>query len=282
MRLPLAISTASLLLFAAPLYAHEFWIAPLRYQAAAGDTLVVRAFVGTGFRGETKPLAARRVVRLEAQTTRRFDLRELGVNGSEDYARLILPDAGGASVAYQSDFATIELPGPAFDAYLRLEGLEVPRLERERTRTTTKPGRERYARCCRTWLRGTDLSRAIDPVGLALEVLPSADPTVLKRAPFRVLLRGRPLAGALVRVWNRPLDSNNRPFDVATRDSLGPVFEGRTRADGSLTIPVARAGEWMVSCVHMEPSESRADADWQSLWANFTFARPAKAHAKTR
>ena len=38
--------------------AHEYWLAPLSYQAGAGDTLVVRAYVGTGFKGEGKPLAA--------------------------------------------------------------------------------------------------------------------------------------------------------------------------------------------------------------------------------
>lgn len=276
MRLMLVLSTTSVLLLATPVAAHEFWLAPLQFHATTGDTVVVRAYVGTGHRGETKPLAARRVVRLEAQTTRRMDMKGIGINGSDDYARLVLPDAGGASVAYQSDFAKIEMPGAEFDAYLRLEGLEGPRRERERTRTNSKPGRERYARCCRTWIRGSDLTRATQPIGLTLEVLPSADPTVLKRAPFRVLLRGRPLAGALVRAWNRPLDSHNRPFDVATRDSLGPVYQGRTNADGSLTIPVESAGEWLVSCVHMEPSESRTEADWQSLWASFTFARPAR------
>ncbi len=271
---------ASFTLCALPARAHEFWLAPLTYAASTGDTMVVRAFVGTGFRGETKPLAARRVVKLSARTTRTIDIRATAVNGAEDYARLVLPDAGGASVAYQSDFATIKLPGAEFEAYLRLEGLDAARRERERTRTSNQPGRERYARCCRTWVRGTDAARAIEPVGLTLEVLPTLDPSVLKRAPFRVLLRGQPLAGALVRAWNRPLRPTGQPFEIATRDSLGPVYEGRTRADGTLAIPVDRIGEWLISCVHMEPSEVRADADWQSLWASFTFARPAAKSAR--
>ena len=28
----------------------------------------------------------------------------------------------------------------------------------------------------------------------------------------------------------------------------------------------------MLSCVHMEPSAVLAEADWQSFWANFSFA----------
>lgn len=265
----------ALLLAATPALAHEFWLAPLQYRAGAGDTLEVRAYVGTGFRGEAKPLAARRVVRLEARTDRRTDLRGAGVNGADAYARLVLPDAGGASVAFQSNYAPIELPGAEFQDYLKLEGLVGPLRERERTGTTERPGRERYARCCRIWIAGTDASRVIEPAGLDLELVPSVDPTAVKRAPFRVLLRGQPLAGALVRAWNRPLDAGQRPFDVATRDSLGPVYEGRTRADGTLSVPVDRPGEWMISCVHMEPSSVRSEADWQSLWANFTFARLA-------
>ena len=272
--------TLSLLLAPLTARAHEYWLAPLSYQAGAGDTVVVRAYVGTGFKGEGKPLAARRVVRLEARTTRRVDIRSLSLNGADDYARLVLPDAGGASVAFQSDFARIEMPAADFEAYLKLEGLEEPLRERVRTKTSNAPGRERYARCCRTWLHGTDVARGIEPVGLTLEVVPTADPTVLKRASFRVLLRGQPLGGALVRAWNRPLDAGGRPFAVATRDSLGPLYEGRTRADGTVTIPVERQGEWMVSCVHMEPSDVRSEADWQSLWANFTFARPARSRTR--
>ena len=43
---------------APPAHAHEFWLAPSTYHAAAGDTVRVTAYVGTGFRGELKPFAA--------------------------------------------------------------------------------------------------------------------------------------------------------------------------------------------------------------------------------
>ena len=33
--------------------AHEYWLSPSRYRAAAGDTIEVSACAGTGFRGET-------------------------------------------------------------------------------------------------------------------------------------------------------------------------------------------------------------------------------------
>jgi len=50
-------------------------------------------------------------------------------------------------------------------------------------------------------------------------------------------------------------------------------FETRTDRAGLATVPIAAPGEWLVSAVHMVPSEDRAAADWQSYWASLSFAR---------
>ncbi|HEV2104189.1 MAG TPA: hypothetical protein VGU27_00575, partial [Candidatus Eisenbacteria bacterium] len=60
------------------------------------------------------------------------------------------------------------------------------------------------------------------------------------------------------------------------RDSLPPCFSARTAADGSVRVPLGRDGEWLLSCVHMEPSADPAVADWQSQWASLAFARPER------
>ena len=53
------VSTSSLLVallaLARPVAAHEFWIAPSRYDAVQGSTIELGAVAGTGFRGEKKP-----------------------------------------------------------------------------------------------------------------------------------------------------------------------------------------------------------------------------------
>jgi hypothetical protein len=51
------------------------------------------------------------------------------------------------------------------------------------------------------------------------------------------------------------------------------VVQARTDARGMVTLDTASPGEWLVSAVHMIPSEDRAEADWQSRWASLTFAR---------
>jgi uncharacterized GH25 family protein len=265
---------ALLLLVAAarPAGAHEFWLSPSTYRPAAGDLVSVSMVVGTGFRGEVKPYATPRTVRFVLRGMRESDLSALPTNGDPVSARFKVASGDGQLLAYESSFASIELPAHDFDAYLKLEGLDAPLAARARQGASEGPGRERYARCPKAWIGTGQESRATAPVGLTMEILPLADPTVATSLPVRVLFRGQPLEGALVRAWNRPL-SGLGPADPADRDSLGPVIQVRTNARGEARLASTHAGEWMVSAVHMEPSSDRAAADWQSWWASLTFAK---------
>jgi len=251
--------------------AHEFWLAPSSYRAAAGDTVAIAAFVGTGFRGERKPYATTRALRFELNGPRTLDLRPAGMNGDLTFARFVAADGGGCLVAYESDFVPIELGAAEFDRYLALEGLDGPL--KARAKLGAGPGRERYARCPKTWISGRETSRLTRPAGLTLELVPANDPTAGPSLRVQLLYRGRPLAGALVRSWNRPLNRSVVPADAAARDSVGPQGGVRTDRQGFATLAVDRPGEWLVSAVHMVPSADRSAADWQSFWASLTFAR---------
>jgi uncharacterized GH25 family protein len=252
--------------------AHEFWLSPNRYRAAAGDTIEVTAHIGTGFRGELKPYAASRVVHFSLRHARSIDIAHLARNGDAVMARFLLPDQGGALLAYEGDFADLELPGPQFDAYLALEGLQEPLAARRKTGAST-PGRERYARCGKTWISGADPARLLAPAGLTFELTPLADPTRASEVRVRATYRGRALAGALVRAWRRPLATGAQPFDPAARDSVPPVAQARTGRDGVAALVLSGGGEWLLSAVHMVPSADPREADWESLWASLTFAR---------
>ncbi len=158
-------------LAAVPAGAHEYWLALSRYQAAPGDTVDVRAFAGTGFRGELKPWAAPRAIRFMMRGPRELDLTRTAVNADLVWARFVTADAAGVLLAYESTFAKIELPGPQFEAYLQLEGLDGPLATRRRAGTPL-PGRERYARCPKAWVAGSSVgkdahARALQPPGPA-------------------------------------------------------------------------------------------------------------------
>jgi len=264
--------TLALCLMARPSSAHEFWIAPTRYRPAHPDTVAVSVYAGTGFRGELKPYAPSRVVRFRLRTTRDLDLSRAARNGDLVMARFVVAEDGGALVSYESSFADIELPGPEFDAYLKLEGLDEVRAARG---SSASAARERYARCAKTWIAGSDAKRVTAPAGMTYELTPLADPTT-GAVTLRATFRGQPLSGALVRAWNRPLMRGARPFDGAARDSVPPVTEGRTDARGLVRLNLQHSGEWLVSSVHMAPSADRDEADWESYWASLTFARTEK------
>ena len=178
-------------------------------------------------------------------------------------------------IAFESTFSPIELPAHEFDEYLEEEGLDEPL--RERRRAPSRPGRERYRRCAKLWLSGDDPARATEPFGLPLEIVPDTAPGASRELRLRVLSDGAPVPGALVKAWHRPVLPAGGPFDPATRDSIGTAWSGRTDAQGSVTVPVPDAGEWLISVVRMEPCENTDEADWESTWASLTFERSHEA-----
>jgi uncharacterized GH25 family protein len=269
------VAAAMLILLAVsvPAHAHEYWLAPSAYRAAAGDTVTIGAWVGTGFRGERKAYAPSRVRRFERYGPSRTNLADTTHQGDTVWARFVA-GRGGTLVAYESNFAHLEMPAGDFDRYLEEEGLNGPRATR-RADTLAAPVRERYARCPKTWIAGADTTAASVPRGLTLEIVPVADPLAAGPLEIRVLFQGAPLRGALVRAWNQPLARGVQPADAAVRDSVTYSHAVRTNAEGVARVPIDRPGEWLLSVVHMIPCTARAEADWESWWASFTFARGA-------
>src|SRR5258705_4423838 len=201
--------------------AHEFWLSPSTYRQSKGDTLEIAAFVGTGFRGEGSPYAAPRTRSFELLGAKKLDLRPATLNGELVFARFIGADAGGVLVAYESGFTQLTLAASDFDRYLELEGLTQPRAVRAKLGAGAGDGRERYARCAKTWIGGGDVTRALRAAGLTLEVVPLDAPSVGSPLRVRVFFRGKPLAGALVRAWCAPLGRGWAPRNEAVRDSAG-------------------------------------------------------------
>lgn len=252
--------------------AHQFWLSPSIYSGAPCRPIAVGAFAGTGFRGEGKPWSPDHAVRFLVRAGRVLDLAPAAAPGDFAWARFAPSDAGGAMLAFESTFTPIELPAAAFDRYLEEEGLMAARRARAGMPAGI-PGRERYRRCAKAWLGGADDRRANTPLGLPLEIVPGAAPGAAARLLVRVLRGGRPLAGALVQAWRAPLGPGAVPRDASERDSAGVVWKGRTDGRGLVVVPVAEAGEWLVSAVDMVPSSNRVEADWESTWASLTFAR---------
>jgi uncharacterized GH25 family protein len=206
----------------------------------------------------------------------------VGLNGDLVFARFVLPDDGGTLVAYQSNDAFLELAADRYNAYLKMEGLDETLAERKRQGAEAGAGREHYSRCAKTWIAppaaagkagGQGGNRLVEPVGLPYEIVPLGDPASEKKLRVRLIFQGKPLAGALLRAWNRSLERDAVPTDAASRDSVPDTFEGRSDREGVVSVPVDRPGEWLLNSVHMQAAPPRSGADWESIWASFSFAR---------
>ena len=263
--------------------AHEFWFEPVTAPLSAGDTVRLDLRVGEFFEGEVMGFSASQTVGLrQYSASGSKELRALlppPAQGAVATLNLPLPSSGSYLFAFDSQPSQISLPAGTFHAYLHDEGLDFIKTQREAAGTAEKPGRERYRRHVKTLLRvadaagaGATIAAAADKTyatrtGQRLEIVPSNDPLLMKPGDalgLQVLFDDKPLAGALVKAWNR-------------QGGQTLIIRAKTSVDGKATFSLPYAGGWMVSVVHMVPAKGAKDIDWDSLWGNlsFTLSPPA-------
>ena len=248
--------------------AHDFWLEPSSFETRVGDPVRVHLRVGERFFGEP-------VVRNESRIERFIlagpggDRPVIGRDGMDPAGLLRLDAPGIWFVGYSSKPSPVQLTAPAFDRYLREEGLERIIDDRAARKESQVPGREQFSRSVKALLRAGAVAGAdgYDRIlGLPLEFVLESDPLTSpgNRVPMRLLFDGRPLSEALVVAYRKR-------SKAASEGTL--AFRGRTDADGRVVLPVVR-GQWLVKAVHMERAAPDAEADWSSVWTALTFEVP--------
>jgi uncharacterized GH25 family protein len=261
-----AATAACVLLTAAALPAHDFWIEPSTFTPEANRVVPVRLLVGQKFRGEPIPRNAALIERFVLASA----AGESPVPGRDgaDPAGVVRAGAPGLAIlGYASRNSSVSLEAEKFEKYLGDEGLERVSAERRKRGETGKPARENFARCAKALLSvgGGGEAGADRPLGFRLELVAEKNPYAVPAPaslPLRLLYEGKPLAGALVVAI---------PYDAPDE-----ARSARTDAAGRVSVDISRRGQWLIKAVHMIPSAT-PDADWQSLWASLTFAAPAAA-----
>ncbi len=267
--------------FAPPVIAHEYWLSPSRYAARAGEAVTIMAATGEGFAGHLLPYARARTADFHLRSARTFDLGPVATEGDSILARFIAPDDSGAVVVLVSTPSPIEVPAAKFETYLAEDGLEAVSEARARAGKSGEPGRERFRRCAKSWIAGTDAkggpapaTRLLRPAGLPFEIVPIHDPGMgddaRRVSHVRAASRFRECSSMPGANRSRTSSSRSRP---ASRSEVDPVAAVRTDARGRAVLALPGGGEWLVSAVHMVPS-SAPGTDWESYWASLTFARP--------
>lgn len=258
----------SLLLFVSAL-AHEFWIQPAAFFVKAGTAVSLNILVGENFNGERWEARKSRIARYRHfSATGETDLMSEVQTEAMPNQTLRLTSAGTHLVALANTNKFIELDRDKFLAYLREDGLDNAIAARKQRGETGKKGREHYRRCVKTLIQAGDTrdQTFAQNAGMPLEIMPLQNPYAQRpgqMAEFEILFEQKPLAGALVRYWNR------------SSRGLLTVEKQRSDSRGRVRFRL-RAGGNMVSLVNMVPYEktSEADpepADWQSYWGSLTF-----------
>lgn len=263
----------ALLLLAAALAArgHDFWIEADRFTVPAGQPVQLSLYVGQMLHvEEERPFGGDSLRRWQLVTDAgATDLRLTARPGVRPPPRFTLRRPGTQVFVQERGPLYIVLEPEKFETYLGEEGLEAVRDGRRRTGEAARPGRERYRRYLKAILHAGEVTGGADdpatrPQGQRLEIVPQTPPADWRPGgPLiaRVLFEGRPLAGVLVTLAQRP-------GDTVTQQSA------RSDVRGEVTFVVKERGLSLLRGVHMQRAEGTEDADWDSFWASVTFAVP--------
>ncbi|MDB5840982.1 MAG: hypothetical protein JWQ23_2934 [Herminiimonas sp.] len=250
---------------ALPAAAHEYWMWAEPFSPAPGSVAVLSLNVGENFDGEPTPFVIERIagLRLFSKGGARDLQAHIPRNTALQTLPVQIPEPGTHMLAFDTQPTVISLSADKFHAYLHDEGLDTVIKRREAAGSAATPGRERYRRHVKTLLRAGGSSDATYGVrsGQKLEIVPLADPLARSAGEtleFQLYFDQKPLAGALVKAWNK-------------RGGQLLVIKARTGADGKAGFTLPWTGPWMISVVHMTAANAASGADWDSYWGNLTF-----------
>src|SRR5437868_10549021 len=139
----------SLMIFVAPLFAHDMWIEPMTFSPEPGEIVGVRLRVGQDLLGD--PLAR------DSKLFKQFFVEDgegrkplVGRDGSNPAGFLRVATPGLMVIGYNSNPSSVELTPEKFNQYVKEEGLDsIAALRASRNETSAK-AREIFSRCAKS------------------------------------------------------------------------------------------------------------------------------------
>ena len=253
-----------------PVFAHEYWIEPRKFQVEAGEVIEADLRNGQNFKGNMLYYLTHRFKKFEVHDDDGIH-NVTGSNGDQPALKFRPRKQGLHILAYHSIFDSITFEKwDKFVTYAQnqdLTGIVERHLARKLPQTMFK---EDYARTIKA-LVGVGNGEGSDRLtGLPFEFVAQDNPYVMdfdgKQEQYvrvRLFLDQKPVSGKQVLIF---------------RDN-GAITQSKTitDTDGFAKIPVEGGGKFMLSAVHMfdgENDPTNKKAAWLSYWANLTFGLP--------
>ncbi len=263
------LTAAALTLVAVPALAHDFWIQPDRFVYDAPAIVPVSMFVGHGQARDRWGVSVDHIILFNTSGPDGFvnRQRELRMNGNGYDARVSLSKPGAYVIGLQSTYANSNLPAVRFNDYIKTEGVTPILAYRTRNKQERADGREKYSRRAKAIVQvgavdADSVKRVTSPMGFHLEIVPGRHPQLLgarNTLPVQVLFKGRPLAGALVKLTNLANDEK-------------PVATHRTDRNGRASFRFTQPGNWQMNVVWAETLGDKAEADFDTTFSSLSFA----------
>lgn len=263
----------AVLVSAAALQAHDFWLVPDAFRVAPGQWLQIRGQTSSAFPTSEAAVALDRIADARVlDASRELPLEDFSHAGTSLLIRHRPTSPGQRIIAIRLHPRFVRESPESFRRYLLLEGAPeaLERYEREGRLPSTDSITRSYAKYAKTLVEvGRDGERAFSRVaGHPLEFVPLGDPSTLRAGqtlPVRLLYRGRPLGGAV-------LHAGVATGGEASTDVHDQTL--RTSSEGVVEVPITRSGVWNLRMLHIVPAEPGSSADWDVHWATLVFQVP--------
>ena len=261
----------SLILFffgMAPAYSHELWIEPLKYQVNSGEMIVAEIKNGQLFEGNSLPYATRSIVSLEVSVG---DKRQPidGELGARPAIEIVPLGDGLAVIGYQTKASFLKYSEwQKFQNFAKHKDFPDALKKHLARGFSEEEVREGYTRFSKSLVASGTAEGKDHPFGFEAEIIALDNPYTIQDDAISVLLayQGIPLPNHQIEIFERP------PSGTVN------VIYTRTDLKGVATFEAKRGYEYMLDAViFREPSAEllqRMDVQWETLWANLTFARP--------
>jgi uncharacterized GH25 family protein len=254
---------------ATPLTAHEFWIEPVSYKVATGDTMVANLRNGEKFDGYGHPYVE--------STTNRFELFLNGVAtpvnsrvGDNPALNVVITEPGLAIIAHEKRATTLRyVKWEKFQKFADHKGFENIR-QKHRARGLPETGfKEAYSRFSKSLVAIGGGEGSDQAVGMEVELVALNNPYTDDMAngmKVMALYRGERVPHAQIELFEK-----SRADDVV-------ITLFKTDSHGEVLLPVKSHNSYLVDMVVLrEPSAEVAmklNVAWETLWASLTFLVP--------